>query len=308
MRKTHDRFNTERKKVVLESFGYVALIGLPNAGKSTLLNAILGMKLSIVSPKEQTTRRRVLGLFTEDKAQVAFCDTPGMFDGTSRLDTAMMKVVSQSIKDADVICVVVDLKKPVSSTDIMIKAAQKTQKPICIALNKIDKAPRDKLLKYAMYIKETFGIEDIFMISALKNDGIQEMLSFIYKNIPEGPWLYDAETLTDLSSQALATEFTREKLFSFLHQEIPYGLMVQHELWDERLCEIRIHQKIIIEKENHKGMVLGEGGSLIRKVRESAEKDLKELLGKRIKLFLRVVLKEDWKSKSQYYQEQGLEF
>lgn len=292
----------------MESFGYVALIGLPNAGKSTLLNTILGMKLSIVSPKEQTTRRRILGVIARDNTQVAFCDTPGMFEGSSRLDTAMMKVVSQSIKDADVVCVVIDLKKPISNHDALIQSAQKTKKPLCIALNKVDKAPRDLLLKTALYIKDTFGIDDIFMISALKNDGVEDLLSYMYKHIPKGPWLYDAETLTDVSSQALATEFTREKLFSFLHQEVPYGLMVQHELWEESPYEIRIHQRIIIEKENHKGIVLGEGGGLIKKVRESAEKDLKKLFGKRIKLFLRVVLKEDWKNKAQYYQDQGLEF
>jgi GTPase len=290
------------------SFGYVALIGLPNAGKSTLMNAMLGMKLSIVSPKEQTTRRRILGVFNRDQTQIAFCDTPGLFQPKTKLDTAMMKVVFQSIKDADAICIVIDMKKPLGPIGPLIQAAQQSKRPISVILNKVDVVPKIRLLEYASLLQAAHKLNNIFMVSALKNQGVSDLINYLCNQMPEGPWMYDEEMLTDLSSQALATEFTREKLFSFLHQEIPYGLMVQHELWQEEEKTIHVHQKIIIEKNNHKGIVLGVEGELIKKVRLASQKDLRTLLGKRIKLHLRVVLKEDWKTKVQYFQEQGLDF
>jgi GTP-binding protein Era len=290
-------------------FGYVALIGLPNAGKSTLMNTVIGAKVSIVTPKVQTTRRRVLGVFMQDNAQVAFLDTPGIFTPSTRLDKAMVNVALQAIQEADLVCVIIDACKRLSDHERLLTIAKQSGRPICVVLNKVDKAQKEKLLILAQEISQTYEFKDIFMISALKAKGTDDLLKYINQKMPEGQWLFEADDLTDLSLQDLATEFTREKLFAFLHQEIPYGLMVQHELWKEEVPgKVQIYQRIVIEKNNHKGIVLGHNGALIKKVREAAQKDIRHLLQKKVQLFLQVVVKEDWKNKPQYFQDQGLEF
>lgn len=290
-------------------FGYVALIGLPNAGKSTLMNTVIGAKVSIVTPKVQTTRRRVLGVFIQENTQVAFLDTPGIFTPSTRLDKAMVNVALQAIQEADLVCVIIDACKRLTDHERLLTIAKQSGRPICVVLNKVDKTPKDKLLVLAQTISETYGFNDIFMISALKAKGTEDLLKYINQKMPEGPWLFEEDDLTDLSLQDLATEFTREKLFAFLHQEIPYGLMVQHELWKEDTPgKVQIYQRIVIEKNNHKGIVLGHNGTLIKKVREAAQKDIRQLIQKKVQLFLQVVVKEDWKNKPQYFQDQGLEF
>ena len=290
-------------------FGYVALIRLPNAGKSTLMNTVIGAKVSIVTPKVQTTRRRVLGVFMQDNAQVAFLDTPGIFTPSTRLDKAMVNVALQAIQEADLVCVIIDACKRISDHERLLTIAKQSGRPICVVLNKVDKAPKEKLLILAQEISQTYEFKDIFMISALKAKGTDDLLKYINEKMPEGQWLFEADDLTDLSLQDLATEFTREKLFAFLHQEIPYGLMVQHELWKEDVPgKVQIYQRIVIEKNNHKGIVLGHNGALIKKVREASQKDIRHLLQKKVQLFLQVVVKEDWKNKPQYFQDQGLEF
>jgi GTP-binding protein Era len=290
-------------------FGYVALIGLPNAGKSTLMNTVIGAKVSIVTPKVQTTRRRVLGVFMQDNAQVAFLDTPGIFTPSTRLDKAMVNVALQAIQEADLVCVIIDACKRISDHERLLTIAKQSGRPICVVLNKVDKAPKEKLLILAQEISQTYEFKDIFMISALKAKGTDDLLKYINEKMPEGQWLFEVDDLTDLSLQDLATEFTREKLFAFLHQEIPYGLMVQHELWKEDVPgKVQIYQRIVIEKNNHKGIVLGHNGALIKKVREASQKDIRHLLQKKVQLFLQVVVKEDWKNKPQYFQDQGLEF
>lgn len=290
-------------------FGYVALIGLPNAGKSTLMNTVIGAKVSIVTPKVQTTRRRVLGVFIQENTQVAFLDTPGIFTPSTRLDKAMVNVALQAIQEADLVCVIIDASKRLTDHERLLTIAKQSGRPICVVLNKVDKTPKDKLLVLAQTISETYGFTDIFMISALKAQGTDDLLKYINQHMPQGPWLFEEDDLTDLSLQDLATEFTREKLFAFLHQEIPYGLMVQHELWKEDTPgKVQIYQRIVIEKNNHKGIVLGHNGTLIKKVREAAQKDIRQLIQKKVQLFLQVVVKEDWKNKPQYFQDQGLEF
>ncbi len=290
-------------------FGYVALIGLPNAGKSTLMNTVIGAKVSIVTPKVQTTRRRVLGVFIQENTQVAFLDTPGIFTPSTRLDKAMVNVALQAIQEADLVCVIIDACKRLTDHERLLTIAKQSGRPICVVLNKVDKTPKDKLLVLAQTISQTYGFNDIFMISALKAKGTEDLLKYINQKMPEGQWLFEEDDLTDLSLQDLATEFTREKLFAFLHQEIPYGLMVQHELWKEDTPgKVQIYQRIVIEKNNHKGIVLGHNGTLIKKVREAAQKDIRQLIQKKVQLFLQVVVKEDWKNKPQYFQDQGLEF
>lgn len=292
-----------------QQFGYVALIGLPNAGKSTLMNSVIGTKVSIVTPKVQTTRRRVLGVFIQDRVQVAFLDTPGIFTPSTRLDKAMVNVALQAIQEADLVCVIIDACKRLSDQQRLLTIAKQSGRPICVVLNKVDKAPKEKLLVLAQEISQTYELNDIFMISALKAKGTDDLLKYIHQKMPQGPWLFEEDDLTDLSLQDLATEFTREKLFAFLHQEIPYGLMVQHELWKEEIPgKVQIYQRIVIEKNNHKGIVLGHNGALIKKVREAAQKDIRQLIQKKVQLFLQVVVKEDWKNKPQYFQDQGLEF
>lgn len=291
-------------------FGYVALMGLPNAGKSTLLNQLLGTKVSIVTPKVQTTRRRVLGVFMQDDLQIAFLDTPGVFEPKTRLDKSMVNVALQAAKEADVVCVIIDACKPIEASDRLLLQAKESRTPVIVVLNKIDKVAKDKLILIADHVQKTHGINTIFMISALKNDGITTLITHITKYIPEGPWLFNEDDLTDLSTQDLATEFTREKLFFYLHQEIPYGLMVEHELWErnKETGKITIFQRIIINKQSHKGIVLGKGGENIKKVREAAQREISNLLQQKVTLKLQVVVKEDWKDKPQYYTSQGLEF
>lgn len=290
-------------------FGYVALIGAPNAGKSTLLNTIIGTKVSIVTPKVQTTRRKVLGVYMQDQIQVAFVDTPGIFTPNNRLGKAMVNVALQAVAEADLICLLIDACKRIEDHEKLFQIAVQSKRPVCVALNKVDKTPKDKLLVLAQHISQTYGIHDVFMISALKSQGVDGLLTYIHQKMPAGQWLFEEDDLTDLSLQDMATEYTREKLFALLHQEIPYGLMVQHELWKEDIPgKVEIYQRIIIEKNNHKGIVLGHQGTLIKKVRLAAEKDIRQLLQKKVKLHLQVVVKEDWQNKPQYFQEQGLEF
>lgn len=290
-------------------FGYVALIGAPNAGKSTLLNTIIGTKVSIVTPKVQTTRRKVLGVYMQDHVQVAFIDTPGIFTPNNRLGKAMVNVALQAVNEADLICIIIDANKRFEEHEKLFQIAIQSKCPVCVALNKVDKTQKDKLLVLAQKISQTYEVHDVFMISALKSQGIEDLLNYIHQKMPKGPWLFEEDDLTDLSLQDMATEYTREKLFAFLHQEVPYGLMVQHELWKEDTPgKVEIYQRIIIEKNNHKGIVLGHQGALIKKVRQAAEKDIKKLLQKKVKLHLQVVVKEDWQNKPQYFQEQGLEF
>lgn len=291
------------------SFGYVALIGLPNAGKSTLMNTLIGTKLSIVTPKVQTTRRRVLGIRLINQTQIAFLDTPGIFTPNSRLGKAMVNVALQAVQEADLVCVLIDASRRSGEHEKLFQVAQQSGRPVCVVLNKVDKTPKEKLLMLAGEISTKYNINDIFMISALKSQGTEDLLEFINHRMPGGPWLFEEDDLTDLSVQDLATEFTREKLFAFLHQEIPYGLMVQHELWKEDTPgKVEIYQRIVVEKNNHKGIVLGHQGTLINKIRVAAENDIRRLLQKKVKLHLQVVVKEDWQNKPQYFQDQGLEF
>lgn len=292
------------------SFGYVALMGLPNAGKSTLLNQLLGVKVSIVTPKVQTTRRRVLGVFMQDDMQIAFLDTPGVFEPKTRLDKSMVNVAFDAAKEADVVCVLIDACKPIDASDKLLSQVRNSRAPVVIVLNKVDKVKKDKLILLADYIQKTHQLNTIFMISALKNDGIASLIAYLKQHIPSGPWLFNEDDLTDLSTQDLATEFTREKLFFYLHQEIPYGLMVEHELWhkDEKNGRITIYQRIIVEKQSHKGIVLGKNGETIKKVRVAAQREISNLLQQNAILKLQVVVKEDWKNKPQYYTSQGLEF
>lgn len=291
-------------------FGYVALMGLPNAGKSTLLNQLLGTKVSIVTPKVQTTRRRVLGVFIQDNTQIAFLDTPGVFEPKNRLDKSMVNVALQAAQEAEIVCVIIDVCKPFNASDTLLKEATATKAQVIVVLNKIDKMHKDKLIIIADHIQKTHNINTIFMISALKNDGVASLINYLVQNISEGPWLFNEDDLTDLSTQDLATEFTREKLFFYLHQEIPYGLMVEHELWERNKDngKLTIYQRIVINKKSHKGIVLGKNGENIKKVRVSAQREISNLLQEKVTLKLQVVVKEDWKDKPQYYTSQGLEF
>ncbi len=290
-----------------QKFGYVALIGPPNAGKSTLMNTLLQAKISIVTPKVQTTRRRVLGVFMQNTTQVAFLDTPGIFKAKTRMDKAMISVAQQAINEADLVCIMIDASRKTSSHDHLFQLVEHIQQPTCVILNKIDKTKKESLLHLAKTISETYNIQHIFMTSALKSNGTEELVKFIQTSLPEGSWMFGEDDLTDLSLHAMATEYTREKLFMLLNQEVPYGLMVQHELWEEQENRVDIYQRIIIERNSHKGIVLGKHGELIKKVRLGSEKDIRNLLKKKVKLHLQVVVKEGWKNKTEYLHDQGLE-
>lgn len=290
--------------------GFVSLVGAPNAGKSTLLNSILGQKVTIVSPKVQTTRRRIFGIHLQKDSQIIFIDTPGMFKPSTRLEKAMVGAAESSIFDCDIVCVLADVTKSLVAPKKILDKLGDVDFPVVVLLNKIDKVEKESLLIMAAELVEKYPfIAKVFMISALKNSGTNLLVDYLAGAVPEGVWMFPEDQITDLSDLALAAEITREKLFWCLQQEIPYGLHVEHETWDDsKKSGLKIHQRIVIDRENHKSIVVGKNGSMLKRVGEMARKEISEVLGRRVHLFLYVVVKEDWKEKREYYLSQGLEF
>lgn len=290
--------------------GFVSLVGAPNAGKSTLLNTILGQKVTIVSPKVQTTRRRIFGIHLQNDSQIVFVDTPGMFNPSTRLEKAMVGAAESSIFDCDIVCVLADVTKSLTAPQKILDKLHNADFPVVLLLNKVDKVEKEKLLAIAAELSQNYTfIAKIFMISALKNNGVDLLVEYLVNTIPEGGWMFPDDQITDLSDQALAAEITREKLFWCLQQEIPYGLHVEHETWDDsKKSGLKLHQRIVIDRENHKGIVLGKNGAMLKRIGEMARKEISKVLGRKVHLFLYVVVKEDWKEKREYYSSQGLEF
>ena len=299
--------------------GYVALIGAPNAGKSTLLNALVGAKVAIVSPKVQTTRARLTGIAIENKSQMIFVDTPGIFEPKRRLERAMVSDAWTGAGDADVVALLVDSRRPVKAnnddTQVILDALRKRGKQALLLINKVDAVERPELLKLAeklsaeKMIDDTPLFSDIFMISALTGDGVQDLSRFFARSVPEGPWLYPEDQIATAPMRYLAAEVTREKLFLNLHQELPYQLTVETEAWEEQKDgSAKVSQVIYVTRANHKGIVLGKGGSLIKKVGEMARKDLEAQMERRVHLFLFVKVRENWLDDPERYREMGLDF
>ncbi|MEX0583491.1 MAG: GTPase Era [Sneathiella sp.] len=290
--------------------GYVALVGAPNAGKSTLLNQLVGAKIAIVTPKVQTTRTRVTAIAIEGDSQVIFVDTPGIFKPSRRLERAMVDAAWSGAEDADRIVLIIDAVKGITAdVERIIAGLEKNQRRAHVILNKVDIVRRDSLLGLAKKLSERGIFDEIYMLSALTGDGVEDLRSALAKEMPEGPWLYPEDQLALAPMRQLAAEITREKLFMRLNQELPYSLTVETESWEERKDgSIKIQQVVFVSRANHKPIVLGKGGQTIKKVGELARADLEESLGCRVHLFLFIKVREKWLDDPERYREMGLDF
>ncbi|MGC1467529.1 MAG: GTPase Era [Pseudolabrys sp.] len=290
--------------------GFVALIGAPNAGKSTLLNALVGSKVSIVSRKVQTTRALVRGIAVEGDAQVIFVDTPGIFTPRRRLDRAMVTSAWSGAHEADLIGVMVDARKGIDEEAEALFARLADAKPAkVLILNKIDVLAKDLLLALTKSANAKAAFEATFMISALKGDGVTDLKRWLAARMPGGPWLYPPDQMSDAPMRQLAAEITREKLFEQLHQELPYHSTVETEAWKElRGGGVRIEQTIYIERESQRKIVLGKGGQTIKAIGAAARKEIAEIIEAKADLFLFVKVRENWGDDPERYRAMGLEF
>ncbi len=292
--------------------GFVALIGEPNAGKSTLLNRMVGAKVSIVTHKVQTTRARIRGVAMEGAAQIVFVDTPGLFQPRRRLDRAMVAAAWGGAADADVVVLLVEAHRGVTEGVERILEGLggigKGQK-VALAINKIDRVEAPVLLGLSKTLNERFGFAETFMISAERGHGVEALRKWLAVELPRGPWLYPEDQIADLPMRMIAAEMTREKLTLRLHQELPYQLTVETENWEERADgTARIDQMIYVARDGHKGIVLGNKGETIKGVSKAARLELEEFLGRRVHLFLQVKVRPNWLEESERYSEMGLDF
>ena len=292
--------------------GYVALIGAPNAGKSTLLNALVGAKVSIVSPKVQTTRRRVLGIAIEDATQIVFVDTPGIFAPRAgrRLERAMVSAAWEGAEDADLVVLLVDVTRPDDpDTRGIVDRLRSAGRKALLVLNKIDLVPRPSLLALTDRFAREGIFEPIFMISGLSGDGVPDLRRHLAAALPEGPWLYPEDQLSDLPERLLAAEVTREQIFLQLHEELPYAITVETEKWEDRKDgSVRVEQTIFVQRPGQKAIVLGEGGRQIKRIGARARVELEAMLGRRVHLFLFVRVEKGWPEDRERYEAMGLDF
>lgn len=296
----------------MKKFGVVTLMGAPNAGKSTLLNTILGEKLSIVCHKRQTTRTRVAGIFTEDDTQIVIVDTPGIFfDTKKKLDKAMVSAAWQATFEAHVIFLIVDVSASYLREDIekIMSRLESVSEKVVLILNKIDLLKnKEKLLSLTKEFSDAFPFQDIFMVSATKKEGVDALVSFMKNSMPAGEWMYPEDQLTNLSERFLTAELTREALLHQLHEEIPYGLTVQTEKWETfDNGDVKIFQMICLEKMSHKAIVLGKGGQKIKRIGELARAEMMKALGCRVHLKLHVKVDEKWQDKPDFFHDLGLD-
>ena len=290
--------------------GFVALIGAPNVGKSTLVNALVGSKVTIVSRKVQTTRALIRGIVIEDNAQIILVDTPGIFSPKRRLDRAMVSTAWSGAHDADLVCVLLDAKAGIDEEAEAILAKLATvAHPKLLVLNKIDLIPRERLLALAQAANERMRFEHTFMISALSGDGVDDLRKTLAKSVPPGPFHYPEDQMSDAPLRHLAAEITREKIYRQLHQELPYQSTVETDTWTERKDKsVRIEQTIFVERESQRKIVLGKGGATIKSIGADARKEIAEIVGVPVHLFLFVKVRENWGDDPDRYREMGLEF
>ncbi|HFD15105.1 MAG TPA: GTPase Era [Rhodospirillales bacterium] len=294
--------------------GFVAVLGAPNVGKSTLVNRLVGTKVSIVSPKVQTTRRRVIGITIRGDSQIMFVDTPGIFRprGARRLEKAMVEAAWSAAGDADLVLAVIDARRGLDAASRNVFAGlARTSTPRFLVVNKIDLVRRRaELLPLVDEAARALEVEAVWLVSARTGDGCEDLLDAVAARMPEGPWLYPEDQLTDLSSRALAAEITREQVFLQLEQELPYSITVETEGWAESPDgrEIRIDQTIYVMRDSQKAIVLGKGGQRIKAIGERARRELERLFDARVHLFLFVKVRERWQDDPERYSEMGLEF
>ena len=292
--------------------GFIALVGAPNAGKSTLMNRLVGAKVSIVTPTVQTTRSRIIGVAVHDRAQMVYVDTPGIFEPRRRLDRAMVAAAWGGAADADTIVVLVDSRRGIDGDTLRIVGGLKgAGRGAVLALNKIDVIRRDKLLALAAALdREGEGIfTDVFMISALNGDGVDDLRDALAARLPQGPWLFPEDQLSDMNERLFAAEITREKLFIKLYQELPHALTVETESWQPFANgSVRIEQTIYVERDTQKAIVLGKGGRLIKAVGAEARHELEEIWGRKVHLILFVKVREKWGEDPERYRPWGLDY
>jgi len=290
--------------------GFVAIIGAPNAGKSTLINQLVGAKVSIVTHKVQTTRAIVRGIATHGQAQIVFVDTPGIFKPRRRLDRAMVTTAWGGAKDADIVLVLIDAERGLKDdAERILEGLAEVRQPKVLVLNKVDRTKRENLLALAASANEKAQFDRTFMISALTGSGCGDLLDYLAETVPAGPWYYPEDQISDLPMRQLAAEITREKIYLRLHQELPYSSHVETEKWEEKQDgSVRIEQVIYVERESQKKIVLGEKGATIKAIGASSRKEIGEILEQKVHLFLFVKVRENWGDDPERYREMGLDF
>jgi GTP-binding protein Era len=298
--------------------GFCAILGAPNAGKSTLINALVGSKVAIVSPKVQTTRMSVRGVAISGETQIVFVDTPGIFRPRRRLDRAMVGAAWAGAKDADAILLLVDAadltqhaQSPAArDTDTILAGLKNVAgKKMALVLNKIDGMKRTDLLPLVEKFHAQGTFEDVFLVSALSGDGVADVAQWVAARMPEGPWLYPEDQAADIPLRLLAAEITREKIYHRLHDELPYASAVETEKWEDRKDgSVRIEQVVYVERDGQKAIALGKGGQTIKTIGELARKELETLLDRRVHLFLFVKVRQDWSESREHYREIGLDY
>jgi len=290
--------------------GFVALIGAPNAGKSTLVNQLVGTKVSIVTHKVQTTRALVRGIFIENNAQIVLVDTPGIFRPKRRLDRAMVTTAWGGAKDADIILVLLDAQGGLNeNAEALLESMKNVRQKKVLVLNKVDRVDPPVLLDLAKKANELVTFDQTFMISALNGSGCKDLAKFLAETVPNGPWYYPEDQISDMPMRQLAAEITREKLYLRLHEELPYSSTVETERWEERKDgSVRIEQVIYVERESQKKIVLGHKGETIKAIGQAARKEISEILEQNAHLFLFVKVRENWGNDPERYREMGLEF
>jgi len=290
--------------------GFVALIGAPNVGKSTLVNRLVGTKVSIVTHKVQTTRALIRGIIIHNNTQIVLVDTPGIFTPKRRLDRAMVTTAWSGAKDADIVLVLVDAAKGLDEeTEEVFASLSKVKQEKILIINKVDSVPRPSLLELTKKLNEGQTFSETFMISALKGTGCDDLLDYLAKKLPEGPWYYPEDQISDMPMRQLAAEITREKLYMRLHNELPYASTVETESWEERPDgSVKINQIIYVEREGQKKIVLGTKGETIKAIGQAARKELMEILEQKVHLFLFVKVRDHWSDDPERYREMGLDY
>ncbi len=290
--------------------GYIAIIGAPNAGKSTFLNYAVGQKISIVSPKVQTTRHKILGVLTKEGTQMLFLDTPGIFNAKKRFEQAMVGAAMAGVKEADIIMLMVDAQKGIcEDTQLILDGLLGAKAKKILVINKVDAVDKSRLPPLASELFQSGLFDACFMISLDKKDGVDDVMSYLKDNLPEGPFLFPEDQLTDQPMRAIASEITRERLFYLLRQELPYSVAVETENWEEKNDgSVKIQQVIYVETESQKKIVLGAKGAMLKKVGEQSRLELGRMLERKVHLFLFVKVKEDWKDRKEFFEAMNLEF
>ena len=290
--------------------GFVAVIGAPNAGKSTLVNALVGQKVAIVSPKAQTTRARLMGIAIQDSAQILLVDTPGIFEPKRRLDRAMVAAAWGGAGDADLILIVIDADAGITrGVERILEGLNEREHPLWLVLNKVDLLRKEKLLGLSVQLTERLNPDKVFMISAAQGDGVPDLKNALAGAMPEGSWLYPEDEVSDATDRMIASELTREQVINQLYQELPYATVVETEGWEDRPDgSTAIHQQILVERDSQKAIVIGKGGTRLRNIGALAREEIAQHLGRKVHLFLHVKVNPRWDEDRSIYREIGLEW